>query len=714
MLGASNNEAEEAIKEIDRQLGSVDKKTGLEYEYACKNAAYSTKQTAHNTAVSNLDNQLKDKANNYIKKKNEYVKLGQNYNVVSLQKDINLFVTEERIVVDENGDALENPKTRFVVDNKVVLTEEQKEQLTKTIGEKEKPILEKLPETEPHLNSYYEQVRELVPKPITLSKTLQELVNNDILQKWVDKGRELNRERETCAFCGNTISKERWEALDAHFSKESEELKSKLEGLKTTLEKASLALEGFLDKRGLKTENIYVTYQSEYEAVKALWETFVENYKNAVGQLLSPIVDRLGNIFEPESVDGLTVEVNGYKEFEEAFNALVAKNNAYGLKLDSEKDEARKKLRLDYVYSFCADIKYAERKEKLANGEEGLKKEEEDVKKLATKINELKSERKQRELAKKDEGKAAKKVSELLVKHFGAESLSLDTEQVEEADENGDPKPRTKFVVKRGTEYAKNLSEGERSLIAFCYFIAQMADELDGADAGKLVIFIDDPISSLDSSHIFFMYSLIDTVIAKPKKYGQLFISTHNLEFLKFLKRLKLPGSVNNKDVEHYVVEKLRKGDEDYKCEINMMPDYLKIYVTEYNFLFKQVFCIAKPISGDKKRMLEHVYTQYYNVANNMRKFLECYLFYRFPDSYDPTKDHLDYLFEGHERSEVNRVINEYSHLAWAERGLKLIDVPEIEKTAKFIMNAIKEKDSIHFRALCKTVDVDDNVDFDT
>ena len=712
LLGARNNEAETDIQNINEQLGSVEEKKGLEYDYACKNEAYSTKKTAHDTEVLNLDNQLKDKANNYIKKKNEYVKLGQNYNVTHLQKDINQFVTVENIVVDEEGKTLENPVVRYVVDNSVELTDEKKEQLKKTIEEKEKSTIEKLPDIEPHLTQYYEQVKELVPKAITLSKTLQELIDNDLLQTWVDQGRELNKERTTCAFCGGPLTKERWEALDAHFSKESEELKTKLQSLKVTLEKASLALDDYLERKGFKKENIYASYLSDYAGVMELWGTFVENYKNAVGQLVAPITERLGNIFKPVNVDGLKVEVNGYKEFEDAYNALVEKNNAYGLKLDSEKDDARLKLRHDYVYSFCSDIKYAERKEKQAKEDSELEKEKEEVDKLAAKIKELKAQRKQRELDKKDEGKAAAKVSELLVKHFGAGSLSLEPEQVNEVDEDtGEVIPHTKFVVKRGTDYAKNLSEGERSLIGFCYFIAQMADELEGPDACRLVIFIDDPISSLDSSHIFFMYSLIDTVIAKPKKYGQLFISTHNLEFLKFLKRLKLPGNVNDKNVQHFVVEKLRKGDDEYKCDIKMMPDYLKDYVTEYNFLFQQVYDVARPISGKKEEKYKNIYSQYYNVANNMRKFLECYLFYRYPDSDEPTVDHLDDLFEGTERSEVNRVINEYSHLAWAERGLKVIDVPEIEKAAKLILKALKEKDPAHFSVLCKSVDVDENID---
>lgn len=715
LLGSGNVEAQKAIDEIDEKLGSIDEKKGLLYTDEVATQAYKAKKAKHEEVAGNLEWQLKNKANGDIKKKNLYVKQGTNYIVNNIKRDIEEFVTAENITEDENGEKLAKPKIVYTIDHSVELKDEEKEQLKKTVGETEKPAITPLPEGEPHLNGYERQAAELVTKKITLTKTLQELVENDLLQRWVDEGRERNKGRKLCAFCGNPISEERWEELNAHFSKESEELKKSLQELKIVLEQASLKLDGYLESKGLTKENIYAVYLGEYDKVTAEWGVYVEQYKKAIGKLVEIIDERLANIFKPIDWE--------YEPFAlelipilQKFNALIAKNNEYGLKLDREKENARLKLRLDYVHRFCLDINYAEVMTTLAKEEDELKDLEYAGVLRAVEIGDLRKQRKQKELEKKDEGKAAQKVSELLVKHFGNGSLTLEPETVigpiivGNAEES--EKPRTKFVVKRGGENAKNLSEGEKSLISFCYFIAQMDDELKGPEAGKLVIFIDDPISSLDSSHIFFMYSLIDTVIAAPKKCGQLFISTHNLEFLKFLKRLKLPGDVNNKSVEHFVVEKLRKGDDEYKCEIKMMPDYLKDYVTEYNFLFQQVYDIARPISGKKEEKYKNIYSQYYNVGNNMRKFLECYLFYRFPDSDEPTVDHLDDLFEGNERSEVNRVINEYSHLAWAERGLKVIDVPEIEKAAKLIMKALKTKDPAHFTVLCKSVGVSEAVDF--
>ena len=96
-----------------------------------------------------------------------------------------------------------------------------------------------------------------------------------------------------------------------------------------------------------------------------------------------------------------------------------------------------------------------------------------------------------------------------------------------------------------------------------------MEDELkDEINSSKLIIYIDDPISSLDSNHIFFMFSLIESIIAKPKKYCQLFISTHNLDFLKYLKQLTFPkykttdeAKKEKPDKRHFLIERKNKSN---------------------------------------------------------------------------------------------------------------------------------------------------------
>lgn len=88
---------------------------------------------------------------------------------------------------------------------------------------------------------------------------------------------------------------------------------------------------------------------------------------------------------------------------------------------------------------------------------------------------------------------------------------------------------KIRFEVMRDGKKAYHLSEGECSLLAFCYFLAKL-DDIETRDS-KPIIWIDDPISSLDGNHIFFIYSLLNAGIVSTGIFKQLFISTHNLDF---------------------------------------------------------------------------------------------------------------------------------------------------------------------------------------
>lgn len=97
----------------------------------------------------------------------------------------------------------------------------------------------------------------------------------------------------------------------------------------------------------------------------------------------------------------------------------------------------------------------------------------------------------------------------------------------------------------QGTGVFKTLSEGEKTLISFLYFLEVCNGELD-SKGGKLksnrVIVIDDPISSLSHNYIYDIASMIYRRVLSPKdRFKQVFILTHNLfffhEMLKHLKR---------------------------------------------------------------------------------------------------------------------------------------------------------------------------------
>lgn len=215
----------------------------------------------------------------------------------------------------------------------------------------------------------------------------------------------------------------------------------------------------------------------------------------------------------------------------------------------------------------------------------------------------------------------------------------------------------------------------------------------------KPIVYIDDPISSLDNNHIFFVFGLINSEIVNSGSFSQLFISTHNLDFLKYLKRL-LPRDTNGNDLErrYFIVE--RNGEES---NIRLMPKYLKNYVTEFNYLFHQVFkCANAPdIAGSD----EH--DCYYNYANSARKFLEAFLYFKYPNANEKDHTKLVKFFGGDVRSKIliERVTNEYSHIAGGfERSMTPVEIPEMKTSAQFILNKINEKDPEQYSALLESI----------
>ena len=164
LLGEGNKKAQEAIDDIDAQLGSVEKKTGLLYTYDWKSTEYNRKKQAHDATKSAVDNQLRTKANGDIKTKNYFVKLGETYNVNNIQKDIDEITIVGTETVDEHGFPYEKPQVKYTLDGSVVLTEEKKKELELTVDEKEKSSIERLPEGETHLTGFMTTVKGLVTK----------------------------------------------------------------------------------------------------------------------------------------------------------------------------------------------------------------------------------------------------------------------------------------------------------------------------------------------------------------------------------------------------------------------------------------------------------------------------------------------------------------------------------------------------------------------
>ena len=120
----------------------------------------------------------------------------------------------------------------------------------------------------------------------------------------------------------------------------------------------------------------------------------------------------------------------------------------------------------------------------------------------------MEEEIKAKERLRQNEEEGARRVNEILQNYFGHRFIEL--RAVKSEKEEG-----IYFDVFRQDKKAYNLSEGERNLVAFAYFVARL-DDIDTVSE-KPIIWIDDPISSLDANHVFFIFSLIDQQIVSKQ-----------------------------------------------------------------------------------------------------------------------------------------------------------------------------------------------------
>lgn len=658
IIGEENVEIEEKLKSKNNILGSKENKKGLQYDLHIAEDDYYKKKKERENNEAELDDKLRNKARD-IKKNTIFKEV--TYNITKIKSDI-----------------------EYLLNNPLDYSDDKIIELRKLLKEQKKKNLSTIDIVEPNYIVLLKKANSLLTKEINPTETIEALLNDPSLQEWVRKGISHHKnKRNECAFCGNEIPENLWDKLNAHFNKDSEELRKNLKNFLLELDNEKENISKIIN---LDENNFYTVYEDDFKNLMKEWNETKSNYLEDIKELKNEVEKRRKNIFKERKINEKNLHnvSNELLDIQRRLNELIEKNNSKTSELESEQKNARDSLRYIEISKFIKSIEYEKEKnkiDKLLNEEDSYK---EKKKSLERKIKDIKKEIYKLKNQLSDESNAAEKVNQYL-NHF-----LTDNKIRIEATESG-----SKFSVKRGSEEAFNLSEGECSLLSFCYFMARLDDvEIENED---LIIWIDDPISSLDSNHVFFIYSLIESVITRNKNYKQLFISTHNLEFLKYLKRLTGPKKIKN----YFILE--RNKDDSF---IQVMPKYLRKYITEFNYLFHQIY---KCSLINENSTCEVNHDCFYNFGNNLRKFLEAYLYYKYPNN-ESTIKKLKKFFDEDETAVAltNRFYNEFSHLEEIfDRSIKPIDIPEIPKLAEYVLEKIKEKDSEQYEALLTSIGVD-------
>ena len=519
----------------------------------------------------------------------------------------------------------------------------------------------------------------------------QEIENN--LRKWLEEGLKQHENAQKCHFCGGELSANRIQWLLDNLSDDKKDellnnISSQLAQLRNFY-KDIQEIVNFLTRQN--SDDFYLDLKGEYESKR---QTSIEFSKAILSQ-----IKNIGEVLHEKELDLYKdITFNIPADYSQMLGdtlmqieQIYANNNKKTQNLQSEKQNAKNKIKLHEICTLLRDIRYFQTQDEIEQKIKNIEKLSSQKDAKLRQIKYIKEQISHKKALISSEQAGAEKINKYLKSHFG--NSALEFRAIEEN--------KAEFKIYRNGAEADNLSEGECSLVGFCYFMAK----LQNADK-KSIIWIDDPISSLDSNHIFFIFSLIDSELFENKdlKFNQLFISTHNLDFLKYLKKLK---SVSSNKRSLYIIEKNENGS-----QIKDMPKFLKNYTTEFNYLFEQIYNhknIGEIIDEDIKTALV------YNFGNNLRKFLEIYLFFKYPTEKSFGAEIIEQFFKSQSdktiQISINRYANEFSHLREIlERGMKPLDIPESKKIAEFVLKTIKQKDPEQFKALCESIGKSDEL----
>ena len=452
---------------------------------------------------------------------------------------------------------LEKIKNDF---EKFCLSEFEVKNLLRSLRTEEKEKISKLT-LDVIPDSLIDEIFRILNKTV-VSEIIERLKENPKLNNWIKEGLEIHHGKDKCEFCGSPLPEHLLERYERHFSREYTEFLEELNTLKEKIEKYKKQT----DSLQLPDEKrFYPEFESSYRNSKTLLESAMKEYKESLDNIINLINLKIQNPFGKITE---TPNLNGQiKQLENRLNEVNEIIDKHNYKSEKHKEEQEKifiRLERHYACEFAKSYNYFEQKEKIVQFQK-------EINELQDRIRKKESEIKAIESQLSDISKAANRINGYLKSIFGKDHLVIQ------------PTEKDKFQILRNGEKAKHLSEGEKTAIAFAYFLTRLEDK--ETDISKAIVFIDDPISSLDSGHLYNTYALIASKLSNCK---QLFISTHNLEFFNLLKEWMKKMKRCKEKCGFYLVERIAQGKEEIATLRNLPATLLK-YKSEYHFLFSKI-----------------------------------------------------------------------------------------------------------------------------
>ena len=331
-----------------------------------------------------------------------------------------------------------------------MLADEEKARLRSQKDAQPKPNIDKVGAASIDLDALMREVDALVSRSV-VAQTLEELTSNSRLAAWVQEGLVLHsgeHASDTRRFCLQPLQATRRAALEAHFNDAFARFQQDLAILLKKLESTKRAL-GALSLPDVS--RFYEALAPDASASSHNVSEACTKVQTAIDALIARVAAKRDQPFAPVTT-AISVPGSMRSSLTDAvaeFNAVIEKHNQISVQFKASVEEACKKLEASYVAEAQAEFAQLSDAVKAATAAlETIRKQHADVQ---AKIEAL-----ERDIL--EHRRAAEELTAELRAYLGRDELRFETKG-------------TGYALTRNGEYVAHLSEGERTAIAFLYFL---------------------------------------------------------------------------------------------------------------------------------------------------------------------------------------------------------------------------------------------------
>jgi wobble nucleotide-excising tRNase len=557
------------------------------------------------------------------------------------------------------------------LESQELLSDIEKKRFDLTIRQQEKSHIEELVsnDIEEVTNAIVSDANSLLETTVEIIM-IDRLIKNSDISQWVEEGYKLHLEKESknCEFCNQPLPKERISELAAFFNEADKKLKDDIDNLLNKINDLYTKIQKI---NATDKANFYTELQSEYL-------NSVEEFINTKQYLLERILDLKEEVENKklrttESVKlSTSIDTTKFLSSVNGVNIHIQTHNEKSRNFSDAKKEAEEKLRKHYLSEISDEVKkydsdIADINQKIDLLEHGDPNDPHDIgiTGLKKRINENKNKISQ-------SGLACDEINHQLEIFLGRREL------VFEVDKEG-------YTIRRHGEIAKNLSEGEKTAIAFVYFTISLKDREFDVENG--IVVIDDPISSLDSNSLFQAFAFLKNTVSNA---SQVFILTHNYDFLQLLLNW-LKSKPKSQGKKTYCMINNHVSNGRRTASIDVLDKLLINYTSEYQYLFKLLYTFTP----------DGTIGSVYHLPNIARKVLDNFLMIIVPNNQSSYKKLEQIEFETNKKTAIYKFTNDQSHITG--KGFNPSLVSEAQNNISYLLEMMETVFPEHYDVLKKS-----------